>query len=65
VLLFETGATAAAPVGVFQSLFERFDAPLQTQEMSRSRVVSADSSGLTLDLGGMEWRLQRVGPSLK
>jgi hypothetical protein len=62
VLLFETGAKAAAPVGVFQPLFERFDSPLQTQEMSRSRVVSADPSGLTLDLDGVEWRLQRVGP---
>jgi hypothetical protein len=62
VLLFETGATANAPLGLFQPLLERFDSPVQMPELSRSRVVSADASGLTLDLGGVEWRLDRVGP---
>jgi hypothetical protein len=62
VFLFETGATAAAPVGVFQPLIERFYAPMQMPESSRARVVSADASGLILDLGGIEWQLQRVGP---
>jgi hypothetical protein len=60
MFMFETGATAAAPVGMFQPLFERFESPILMPELARLRLVSADPGGLTFDLGGGEWRLMRV-----
>lgn len=64
VLSLETGESALAPVGVAQHLFERFEPPTDTRGrgLLRSRVVSADAGGLTLDLGDREWRLERAVP---
>jgi hypothetical protein len=59
VLILESGSAAAAPVDFLQSLFERYDTPIMMPEVCKVRVVSADRSGLILDLGGVRWVLRR------
>jgi hypothetical protein len=60
MLILEFESAASVPVGVFQPLWERYDAPLETPEIMRWRLVSADSRGLVLDLGDVHWVARRV-----
>lgn len=51
VLVLETGAAAAAPVGALDRFAERFREPLLGSEVTRLRVVSADADRVLLDYG--------------
>ena len=61
VFVLEDGPAAAAPVGPLDAFLEQFEGPLLASGLSRFRVVSADESGLVLDLGGgLTWSLSRT-----
>lgn len=51
VLVIETGATAATPIGPLQRFTERFSDPIATPEMTRMGIVSADDTKLVLSYG--------------
>jgi hypothetical protein len=60
VFILEDGAAATAPVGWLDSFNEQFEKPLLGGERSRFGLVSADETGLVLDLGGLNWTLKRT-----
>jgi hypothetical protein len=60
VFVLENGTAATAPAGLVDSFIEQFESPSVANERSRFRLVSADESGLMLDLGsGVTWVLSR------
>jgi hypothetical protein len=61
VFILEVGAAASAPIGWLDSFTEQFEKPLLGGERSRFGLVSADETGLVLDIGrGLTWTLNRT-----